>query len=58
MGWRVVTSFSSRVFALEKEKDLDEESREGVTSVKGMGWTAVNGVWGGCRWQEFFVSAH
>ena len=44
-------------FVLEREKDLDEESRKGVASVKGMGWTAANGVWGECRWQESVVSA-
>ena len=44
-------------FALGKEKDLNEESREGVASVKGMGWTAANGVWGGCRGRQSFVSA-
>ena len=30
------------LLALEKEKDFGEESREGVASVKGMGWTTVN----------------
>ena len=32
-------------FALEKEKDLDEGSRERAAGVKGMGWMAVKGVW-------------
>ena len=40
------SSPSSRVFCVGEDKDLDDESRE---SVKGMGWTAVDGVCGGCQ---------